>query len=84
MSASSGSTSEIQSRIASLEGKRKEALQRLERMQKAKKEGDRYYRGTELPIDDVIFSLREGLLRSLDITLDFYRKDLERQQGPAA
>jgi len=66
-------------RIKGLEEKRKEALQRLERAEKQRQDGNKYYKGTELPIDDVIFSIREGQLRSLDISIDFYRKDLERR-----
>ena len=72
---------DIVGKIKSLEEKKKEALQRLERAEKQKEEGSRFYKGTELPIDDVIFSIREGQIKSLDITLDFYKKDLERQMA---
>jgi hypothetical protein len=80
MKSNAGSFGSIQEKIATLEEKKKDALQRLQRTEKAKEDGDQYYRGTELPIDDVIFSMREGLVKSLDITLDFYKKDLERKK----
>jgi hypothetical protein len=73
--------SDIVSKIRTLESKKKEVLARLQRAQKQKKEGNRYYRGTELPIEDVIFSIREGQLKSLDISIDFYKKDLRRRSG---
>ncbi len=69
---------DIISRIRSLEGRKREALLRLERAEKQKEEGSKYYKGTELSIDDVIFSIREGQLKSIDISIDFYKKDLER------
>ena len=77
----SGAVSNLQGKLRELEEKKKEALQRLERAEKQKEEGSRYYRGTELPIDDVLFSIREGQLRSLDISIEYYKKDLERRTG---
>jgi hypothetical protein len=74
-------SSELQKRIRSLESKKKEAVQRLQRAEKQRDDGNKYYKGTELPIDDVIFSIREGQLKSLNISIDFYRKDLERRSG---
>ncbi|GEM_PF-2757860 len=75
--------SEVQKKIRMLEGRERSAMLKLERAKLQKKEGARFYQGTALPIDDVIFSLREGQVRSARLTLDFYRKTLS-QLVPAA
>ncbi|MHC4779254.1 MAG: hypothetical protein ACYTFG_11825 [Planctomycetota bacterium] len=66
----------VRQKIGELEEKRRLVEQKLERVEMLKDEGARYYQGTELPIDDVIFSIREGQVRSLKISLDFYKQKL--------
>ena len=66
----------VKKKIGELEEKRKQMEQKLERVEMLKQDGARYYQGTELPIDDVIFSIREGQVRSVNISLDFYRQKL--------
>ena len=68
--------SHVRKKIGELEQMRSQMEQKLQRVQLLKQDGVRYYQGTELPIDDVIFSIREGQVRSLQITLDFYRQTL--------
>jgi len=68
--------SEVQKKIRELEESHRVAKQRLEKTETAKKEGAHYYQGTELPIDDAIFSLKEGQVRSAQIALAFYRHTL--------
>jgi hypothetical protein len=70
------SVSEVQKKIRELEESHRVAKQRLEKAETAKKEGAHYYQGTELPIDDAIFSLKEGQVRSAQIALAFYRNTL--------
>ena len=70
------SVSHVREKIGELEQKSRQMEQKLQRVQLLKQDGARYYQGTELPIDDVIFSIREGQVRSLQITLDFYRQTL--------
>ena len=80
------SVSSVTRRIRELEDQQKQVEQRLEKAQTQKKEGARFYQGTELLIDDVIFSIREGQARSVRIALDFYRKtltDLDPATAPA-
>ncbi|MCU0723013.1 MAG: hypothetical protein MUC63_05270 [Planctomycetes bacterium] len=70
------SVAEVQRKIRELEGQQKVAVSRLEKAEMMKKEGAHYYHGTELPIDDAIFSLKEGQVRSVQIALEFYRHTL--------
>jgi hypothetical protein len=71
------SVSKVQKMIQDLEEKEKTARSKLERAEAQKKEGARFYQGTELPIDDVIFSIREGQVKSAQIALEYYRQTLE-------
>ena len=68
--------SEVQKKIRDLEEQHRVATQRLERAELMKKGGAQFYHGTELPIDDAIFSLKEGQVRSVQISLEFYRHTL--------
>lgn len=70
------SVSEVQKKIRELEEQREAVAQRIEKVETQKKEGARFYIGTELPIDDALFSLREGQARSVQIALEFYRQTL--------
>ena len=71
------SVSSVSRKIRDLEDQQKQVEQRLEKAEIQKKEGAHFYQGTELLIDDVIFSIREGQARSVQIALDFYRKTLQ-------
>ena len=70
------SVSVVQRKIQDLEEQERVAVQRLERAEMMKREGAQFYHGTELPIDDAIFSLKEGQIRSARIALEFYRSTL--------
>jgi hypothetical protein len=70
------SVSAVEHKIQDLEEKRRLMANRLEKAELQKRDGARYLQGTELPIDDAIFSIREGQVRSLEIKLDFYRETL--------
>ncbi|MHC5037966.1 MAG: hypothetical protein ACYTHM_11685 [Planctomycetota bacterium] len=70
------SVAAVRRKIEALEEKQRYFEAKLEKAVLQKREGARYYQGTELPIDDAIFSIREGQVRSLQITLDFYRETL--------
>ena len=77
------SVSAVRRKIQDLEEKRRQAALKLERAEMQKRDGARYLQGTELPIDDAIFSIREGPVRSLQIKLDFYRETLSELQPSA-
>ena len=76
------SVSAVQRKIQDLEEQEKVAVQRLERAEMMKKEGAQYYHGTELPIEDAIFSLKEGQVKSAQIALEFYRTTLNALVPP--
>lgn len=78
------SVAKVQKMIQELEEKEKTARSKLEKAEAQKKEGARFYQGTELPIDDVIFSLREGQVKSAQIALEYYRQTLEEIGPPDA
>ena len=80
--------SSVRKRIGELEQKHRLMAQKLEKAELQKRDGARYYQGTEIPIDDAIFSIREGQVRSVELALEFYRQTLfelnphEGRSGP--
>jgi hypothetical protein len=81
-----GNMASVKRKIGELEQKHRLMAQKLEKVELQKRGGARYFQGTEIPIDDAIFSIREGQVRSAKITLEFYRQtlfDLNPQEDPA-
>jgi len=81
-----GNVASVRKKIGELEQKHRLVAQKLEKVELQKRDGARYFQGTEIPIDDAIFSIREGQVRSAEITLEFYRQtlfDLNPHEGSA-